>query len=64
MTTLEALRLPISDQLTIPVYFNQAEEVVPPTLDDFGAEGCEVNNFLVPLKTPGNVHISFQVSNC
>ena len=51
MTTLEALRLPISDQLTIPVYFNQAEEVVPPTR--FSRRGMRGEQLFGAFEDPG-----------
>jgi len=66
MVTLADLRLPISDQLTVPVLYNVSDEQVPYTvndlltpfdLDDFGIEGCEINSLLYPLKTSAQVHL-------
>ena len=66
MVTLDDLRLPILDQLTIPVVYNVSDEQVPYTvndslapfdLDDFAIEGCEINNLLYPMKTSAQVHL-------
>ena len=66
MVTLDDLRLPILDQLTVPVFYNVSDEQVPYTvndllapfdLDDFGIEGCEINSLLYPLKTSSQVHL-------
>ena len=66
MATLDDLRLPILDQLTIPVFYNVADEQVPHTVNDllapfdladFGEEGCEINNLLYPMKTSAQMHL-------
>lgn len=66
MVSLDALRLPVLDQLTLPVFYNVADEQVPYTvndllapfyLEDFGIEGCEINNLLYPMKTSSQMHL-------